>query len=142
MAGLALLVMMGATVADVIGRQAFNSPLPGVVEIVELSMVWTTFLGLAAAFFIGGHIAVDLADAALGPVAGRRLRAFAATVATLLCGVLAWLAYRELLDAIDWGDTTVDLGIPHTAFWIAIFGGFLLGTTLSFARLLTGGSDL
>ncbi|MEM8663699.1 MAG: TRAP transporter small permease subunit, partial [Pseudomonadota bacterium] len=141
LAGLALIAMMGATVVDVVARHAFNAPLPGAVEMVELAMVWATFLGIAAAFFIGGHITVDLVDAALGPVAARRVRTFAAMVATLLCGVLAFLAYRELLDAIDWGDTTVDLGIPHTAYWVAIFAGFVMGTLLSFAQLLTGGSD-
>lgn len=140
-AGLALILMMAATVLDVFSRHAFNAPLPGVVEIVELAMVWATFLGIAAAFFIGGHIAVDLADAALRPAAGRWLRAFAAGVATILCGVLAWLAARELLDAMDWGDATVDLGIPHTAYWTAIFVGFAFGTALSLARLLTGGTE-
>lgn len=136
LAGLALLTMMGATVWDVFARRILSAPLPGVVEIVEFAMVWCTFAGIAAAAFLGAHITVDIVDA----LAARRVRravaitASAATVAVF--AALTYLAGFEFLDALDWGDTTVDLGIPHTAYWAAIFGGFALAAVLSLLRLI------
>ncbi|XWN34397.1 MAG: TRAP transporter small permease [Devosia sp.] len=135
-AGLALMVMMGATVVDVVGRHLFNAPLSGVVEVVEFTMVWCTFAGIAAAAFLGAHIAVDLIDTVAGPALSAAVHVVAGLCATGVMGVLAWLSWRELLDAIDWGDTTVDLGIPHTFYWTAIFAGFALGAVLWGARVL------
>lgn len=129
--------MMGATVVDVIGRHLFGAPLQGVVEIVEISMVAATFLGIAAASFAGAHIVVDLVDTAM-PRAAAAIAALASAASLLIFAALAWLTTRELLDAIDWGDTTVDLGIPHTAYWAFILAGFAFGTVAALLRLLSG----
>lgn len=138
LAGVALLAMMGVTVADVVARNVFSTPLQGVVEMVEFAMVWCTFAGIAAAFFLGGHITVDLVDAVAGEGVRRAVTLLAAALATAGMAALTFLAYRELLDALDWGDTTVDLGIPLWLYWVAITGGFLLGALLCLARLIIG----
>lgn len=131
---LALIAMMGVTVFDVVGRHLFSAPVSGVVELVEFAMVWSTFLGLAAAFALGGHITVDLIDTVLPRRARTVLAALAAVAATGAMVGLALLAWREFTDVREWGDTTVDLGLPLHLHWLAVVIGFGLGAALSVAR--------
>lgn len=135
LAACALLVMMGVTVADVVGRNLADLAVPGFVEIVELSMVATTFLGIGAAFLAGGHITVSLLDSLAPPPVSLLMRRMAGVVAVLAMAGLTALAGRELADALYWSDTTVDLGIPVSAHWLTITGGFALGTICAVAAL-------
>lgn len=129
--------MMGATVADVAARNLLGLAVPGVIEIVEMAMIWCTFAGIAAAFAAGGHITVDLVDT-LAPQRAARAVRLAAALATVagMAGLTA-LAVRELTDALEWGDTTVVLGLPHSAFWVAIAAGYGCGAFAALAAVRT-----
>ena len=52
--------MMLFTVANVVLRAFFNSPIPGDVELIEIAMICTGFLGVAWCALKGKHIRVDL----------------------------------------------------------------------------------
>ncbi len=60
MAALILLVLVGLTCVDVIGRYFFNSPLVGAVELVEICMGAITFFSFPLMFVRHDHIIVDL----------------------------------------------------------------------------------
>ena len=55
-----LALMMCVTVADVIGRYIFNSPILGIVEISEFMMVIVVFLAAAYTQIMKGHVRVEL----------------------------------------------------------------------------------
>ena len=68
MAGLvALAFMMVLTVADVLMRYCFRSPLPGASELTELMLVIIVFFALADTHTVRGHVAVDLVVTRLAP---------------------------------------------------------------------------
>jgi TRAP-type C4-dicarboxylate transport system permease small subunit len=58
--GYILFCMMLLTVADVIGRYFFNSPIDGAYELTEIMMVTSVFLFIGYTQREKGHIAVDL----------------------------------------------------------------------------------
>lgn len=55
-----ILVMVIAVNADVIGRDFFNHPIPGVIEFTGLSIVTVVFLQLANTLREGRHVSNDL----------------------------------------------------------------------------------
>ena len=60
MAIVILVAMMLFTVANVVLRSFFNRPIPGDVELIEVAMVCTGFLGLAWCAIKEQHIRIDL----------------------------------------------------------------------------------
>ena len=54
-----LAAMMLLTVADVVLRAAFNTPIRGVYELVELLLAYTFFIALPAVFLRDDHILVN-----------------------------------------------------------------------------------
>ena len=59
-ANLALLAIMFGVSADAVLRYAFNRPVAGTLEGVELLLVFAVFLSLAATQAARGHVAVDI----------------------------------------------------------------------------------
>lgn len=73
LACLALLAMLGLTVADVLGRYVVSRPVPGVTELVQYTMVLVVFAALPVVTYRRSHISVALFDRAFG-ARGRRVQ--------------------------------------------------------------------
>ena len=58
-AGMSLVIMTLATIADIIGR-AFKHPITGTYEVVELLLAPAVFWGFAYAHYVGGHIRITI----------------------------------------------------------------------------------
>jgi TRAP-type C4-dicarboxylate transport system permease small subunit len=134
-AGVALLWMMTVTVADVVGRHAFNAPIAGVVDMVEFTFIWCVFIGIGVAFASGAHISVDIIDSFLSKRAGRVLTVVNSLLAAAVVALLARLAVTEFFDKLDWGDSTIDLNIPLTWHWAAIAIGYAVSLLVIVMRL-------
>ena len=121
-AGVSLAGMILLTVADVTLRAAFNTPVRGVYELVELLLAGTFFLALPAVFLRDEHITVDVIDT-LAPRRVPALKRAAEALAVIVLVVMArqgWLAAR---DAVAFGDITADLGLPRILHWTALLVG-------------------
>lgn len=126
--------MLIITVADIVLRNVLNKPLPGVVELVEFSLAIVIFAGIPVAWWRGSHLVVDLLEVILSPQVLKLLDIANGILGFFVSSVLAWLCYERFLDALDWGDTTVDLGIPLTAFWLSPTVGFAVAAFFSLIR--------
>lgn len=84
-----LVVLMVATVADVLVRWITRSSLPGMIEIAETALVASVFLGLAWTSIQGGHVAVTIVTDRMPP---RLARAVSTLVWALSAGLLAWMS--------------------------------------------------
>ena len=85
-------VMMILTFVDVVGRQAFDAPVPAGFEITEILMGFTVYLGLPLVCARREHITIGLLDHLFkGTV--RRVQGF---VLNALFGVLTLVWTREL----------------------------------------------
>lgn len=123
-AALCLGFMMLITVADVALRTMEpNWRIFGMLDYVELSLGWMIFLSIAVTTFARAWVAVDLLEQAVP----RWLRLFmrAAGLLLLLAALVLtlWQTVQPALDALDWGDRTLDMGWPKFWYWLAIWCG-------------------
>jgi TRAP-type C4-dicarboxylate transport system permease small subunit len=129
LAGVALVLMMLVTVADVAMRYAFNRPIHGSYDLVEAMLVIFVFHGMAAGFFRRANIAIDLVDT----MVGERLTAVLIRISDLLSlsalVIFAWAMTGPAWQAFGYGDTKIDLGLPVYVLWLAALSG-MAGTIL------------
>lgn len=135
-ARISVIAMCLATLADIASRHLLGYSVAGIVEWVELALVWSAFTGIAIAFWTGAHVSVELIESvAPGRVVAVLDMAKALIVLAVVTG-LAGLAVAELLDKLHWGDRTIDLGLPYTWFWGAVVVGYAAAALLLAARAI------
>lgn len=127
-----LAVMMLVTTADVILRSAFNAPIRGVVDAVEVTMLLVVFLGLPDAFMRGEQVTVDIVDRLVPPTVLATLKAIGAALSTLFLALMAINLVQPLLDAYRFGDRKADLPIPLYPLVALV----LLGLATSFLAMV------
>ena len=140
LAMLALAVMMLTTVSDVVLRYVFGRPIKGAYDMVEVCLAIFVFNGIATVFYHRQNIVIDVIDHLARPafVAGLVRVSEAATV--LLLAVMAWAMISPGVQAFDYGDRKLELGMPLFVVWIFAIAG-LLGTALCALGALMRGSD-
>ena len=117
---LALAVMLLWTMIDIGARLAFNKPLHGTLDLVEVTLVLVAFLALPECFRRDEQIKVDLFDTMVSPrtLAAMRLAGELATLAFLV--LLAATLIQPLADAYRFGDQKPDLPVPIFLLLLAI----------------------
>jgi len=139
-----VLFIVGLISADVIGRAAFNSPLPGVPEIVRFSIVGMVWLQMAYVLRSGNHLRTALFLGRMPRLAQR-----AVLIANSLTGIglfvlITWLGWIELVKSYEIGafEGEHPVRIPVWPVWAILVGGAAL-TAVQFAldavRYLTEG---
>jgi uncharacterized protein YeaC (DUF1315 family) len=90
--GLTLFGMMVLGIVDVVSRYAFNSPVPGAAEVLEL--------------------AVELLGWPPGTFLGRLQNSATSFLSAAIVAVIAWQVFVTGSDFASYGDTSSYLGIP------------------------------
>ncbi|MFQ5852809.1 MAG: TRAP transporter small permease [Candidatus Binatia bacterium] len=121
--GIALLWLMGLTVVAVVMRYAFNAPILGAQDISELSLVLVVFLALAYCGWTGGHVAIDLIGMVLRPGALRWTDSLVHAVCGVLFVYVTWQTFRQGLDALEFGEASNLVEIPHFPFFVVVAFG-------------------
>jgi len=108
----ALAAMMLSTNYDVVARALFRAPLHGAVDIVEMMVLCSAFLGLPEICLRDEQIRVDIVDSFVSPrvVAALKVLALLATIAFL--GILAANVTHPMVDSWRFGDIKPDTGFP------------------------------
>jgi TRAP-type transport system small permease protein len=129
LAAVALIVMMLATVIDVFFRYAFNKPLRISYDLTESMMVIYVFHGMAAVFLKRRNIAIDLIDSFASSKMIRFLIVVADGLSITCLILLAWAMTGPALQAFNYGDRKLELGLPLYVLWaVALLG--IAGTIL------------
>lgn len=135
MLAMVALVAMGAvTVADVFLKYVFSRPVAGAYDLVESLLPVVIFYGLPATLLRRQNIAIDLIDqvASAGIVRFLKLAADAVMLAVLVA--FAWAMVSPALQALDYGDRKLELGLPLIVVWaaaiIGIAGAVLVAATV------------
>jgi TRAP-type C4-dicarboxylate transport system permease small subunit len=100
-------VLTVLTVAEVIARYLFNSPIPGTWELSQLMLVGIVFLGLADAQAGGRHVRVELFIRRLDPGVRRGLELMALALGLVMFIFILWAGARDTWRAWDIGDYTL-----------------------------------
>lgn len=110
------------TFVDVIGREVFRRPIPPKVELTELLMGLTVYLGFGLTTITRGHIRVDIVIMYL-PVRVRAvLDTFAHTISFLFVAVISWRLWDRMLVKMEKGDVTQLLSIQTWPVAAVMFG--------------------
>ena len=110
-AGLAIFGVMWLGVVQVIGRSAFNFPVRGYVDIVEVAMTVFAFLGLSYCQRLNGHVRMEII---IGHFKGRTLwltEIFGTCIAIYVVFVLMVYGWQHFMRAWSIGDSTMDIEI-------------------------------
>jgi TRAP-type C4-dicarboxylate transport system permease small subunit len=133
---LCLAAMVLLTVADVLLRAFFNYPLRGMLELIELGLACTVFLGLPAVFLRDANLVVDVVDQLARASVVRRLRLLGALLSLALLSVMAWQMLPLARGMYEFGDVTSDLSIPKIYYWIPVLLGVVASAAASLALIL------
>lgn len=132
--GLAILVMMLVTVADVFMRYVFNSPLGSNVDITQMSMVVTVFSALAYCGWTGGHVAVDILTDMLPKSVLIPLSVLSNLIGGVLVLGIAWQSMLAALDYAETGEVSWTLQVPQYPFLIVVALGSLIYSLVLFFK--------
>ncbi|MDH3663666.1 MAG: TRAP transporter small permease [Alphaproteobacteria bacterium] len=107
--GLALLAMMIAGAADVIGTNLDiaglqSRPVPAAFEFMATMMVVTVFLGTALAQARRNHIRVEVLVNRLPPAGQRVMEALQHTLSAVMWGLIAWFGWKSGLHSVGVGE--------------------------------------
>jgi TRAP-type C4-dicarboxylate transport system permease small subunit len=117
---LALVAFVLMTIADVLMRWLFNSPINGVADAGPLIVAI-----VAAAFFplsLTGrhHVSIGFLGSFLGARATAWLEAFASLVTWAFFILLAWQIVRYAIELRQLGQTTWVVQIPIAPWWVVV----------------------
>lgn len=126
---LAASVIVVSTTADVILRYGFGRPIHGAYDIVQAMLVVLVFHGMAAVFAGRDNITIDLIDHVVGTGPRRALIGFADVVCIAALALLAWAMIAPALQAFDYDDRMLELGLKLWIIWLAAFLG-IIGTAI------------
>ncbi|PCI85147.1 MAG: hypothetical protein COB24_13990 [Hyphomicrobiales bacterium] len=130
----ALIVEVVIILADVIGR-AFDAPLVGAQDISQMSMLILVFGAMAICDKTGGHIAVDVFEAAFPHWLNHSIDVFSALIGAVIFALIAYAIYESSKISQMLHLATNIIYLPKVYFqWIVT--GFALMT--AFAMLMRG----
>lgn len=113
-----LFLLMFLTVADVIGRYFFNTPIKGTMEITELTVALTVFFTIGYAQIKGDHLEIDFILMKMRNKTQNILKFVIYSVVTAVLFLLTWQLFLLGADAQRANELSGDLGIP---LFIVIF---------------------
>jgi TRAP-type C4-dicarboxylate transport system permease small subunit len=112
-----LVPLMLITAGDVVGRDLFNHPIPGVVELSQYLLSAFILLGLAYAHQVRAHVAVSVFTSRLSQRAQEVLKMIMTLVGVFLFSILSWQGL-----VVGVGERTVSdmLRVPQYPFRLLI----------------------
>lgn len=96
------------------------------MDLTQLTMMIGAPMAIAAAFFAGAHIRVDLVYALFGPALRRLVVRVSALLGGLLLGLCLYTAWNEMRGQLDFTTTSATLGLAYTWYWVPLIGGLAM----------------
>lgn len=124
--GLLLCMLSALVVASIIGRVLFGLPVPGEFELVAMGTAAVIFLCLPYCQLQRGNVTVDLFRSRKSSRLRCALDVMASGLFLLLALLFAWRMSVGLVDAIQYRNLSVILGIPLWLVYPAAVASFLL----------------
>ena len=121
--GAALVVVVFSACWGVVTRYITEQPATWTGEVAAIAFAWLVFVGAAAGFKYGMHVAIDMVVALLPPPPRRLLMAAADLLVMLFLLTLLVLAVEFSINA--WGDPTSVLRLPRTVTYGSVVVGSL-----------------
>lgn len=137
--GMVLTAMAAMSIASIVGRTFFSSPIVGDYELVQALCAVAVSMSLPYTHWIRGHVIVDFFTAHANPKFNAVLDLLANLVLALFSGVITWriwLGLRELKSSME---ASMLLDIPTWWSYAPMVPSFAL---LFITALYAAGDDL
>jgi TRAP-type transport system small permease protein len=121
-----LFVMMLITMADVLARYIFNSPILGVFELTEFLVLILIFSFIAYTQAENGHVSVDFLVNRLPKKTRTVVELFNRSACLGLMALIAYMGFLRALEMKQVGETSLNLGIPNYPFVLFLVLGCLV----------------
>jgi TRAP-type C4-dicarboxylate transport system permease small subunit len=119
-AGVILLGVSLATVADALLRYLFARPLPGTFEATELLLAIVIFFALPYTCLTDGHVSVDMLTSRLGRRGQHAVIAVNALITAALLGLITAQMWDLGRDVLATSRTTITARIPVYPFLLPV----------------------
>jgi len=121
-----LTFMMLFTTIAVVLRQVFDTPVLGVVDLMELALVGMVFLAIPGVFLRDENVTVDVIDQFVSRRTRLilRLNGLAVTLTFLILMMIQMIPLA--MDKWEFSEVTMTLGIDRFIHWIPIIFGFAM----------------
>jgi len=110
-AALVLIGLMLLTCVDVVGRYAFDKPIPGAFEITELGMGVLIFTSLPLVTLRREHVTVDMLEHLIPGFMRVAYQVVLDLVAAACVGIIGWRVWLKAHEMAAAGETTATLQI-------------------------------
>jgi len=124
-----LIPLMLITAADVVARDVFNHPIPGVIELSQYLLAVSILLGLAYTHQVKGHVGVSILISRLSARAQIMMNLFGTLVGLFLFVLLAW---QGLVIGLEEKTVSDMLRVPQYPFRLLV----AVAAFLTFLELL------
>ena len=143
--GTILIVAMAIAVnADVLGRDLFNHPIPGVNEFIGLSIVAVVFLQIANTLREGRHVSNDIIMQAIGVHRPRVAYAFYGLFNLIGAGLMAlivWFVWPIVVEMYQAGYYKGTANVVEIPIWIFVAPVVIGGAATAIQYLLFAGHE-
>lgn len=100
---------------NVVLRYGFDMSITWAGELTNYFFIWSALFGAAYGFRQGAHISVTLLITQFSPFITKLFLLLASLISILYLGLLSYFGYELVIMLVDFGEMSVDLGIP---MWI------------------------
>jgi len=131
-----LFAMMTVTAIDVVGRYAFNAPLPSGYELIQIGMAFLVFLTLPILTARDEQVRIDIFKNIFPPP----LRPFLRLASTAVCLAVilgfAWFLWQRGASFAASRETTSNLRVPLAPLAFFVAGAWVVAAVIVAAQLL------
>jgi TRAP-type C4-dicarboxylate transport system permease small subunit len=113
---LVLFALMALRCIDVVGRYAFNAPVPGASELTGLGLCLLIFGALPIVTAHSEHVCVSLIELIAGHHSKKLERAVMLIASLLALSLMAWRLWVRATTLAAYGDGTSYLNVPLAPF--------------------------
>ena len=124
--GLVFVLLVAMSIISIVGRKLASAPLPGDVEVLQMSAAFACACFFAYCHLIGGDVKVDFFTAKMSPRKTRWLDAAGSLLFGLMGAALSWRGAVGAWSMRDAGETSVILGWPVWVAQMLMLPGFVL----------------
>lgn len=135
LAMVALCVMMLAIVADVFMRYAFNAPITGTIDVVEICLSITIFYSLGAVICGAREIVIDVIDHFVGPSIVKWLARLAGVISTFILMFIFYSMLTPARESYQYAEIRLELQLPVWTVWVVALIGLSGGVLASIANI-------
>lgn len=124
--GLVFVLLVAMSIVSIVGRKLAASPVPGDVELLQMSAAFACACFFAYCHLVGGDVKVDFFTARASTRTVHRLEAVGSLLFGLMGAALTWRGSVGMWAMKEAGETSVVLGWPVWVAQALMLPGFAL----------------